>query len=84
MLPWGGTYFHSSVCFSTNTYRLTLVCHALLSYSSSVQSLSGVRLFETPWTAARQASLLSWSLFKLMSIEWATNLDCFMPPTHIA
>ena len=39
---------------------------------SSVQLLSRVRLFATPWTAARQASLSvtnSWSLFKLMSIE---------------
>ena len=38
----------------------------------SVQSLSRIRLFETPWTAARQASLSctnSWSLLKLMSIE---------------
>ena len=35
---------------------------------SSVQSLSCVRLFATPWTAARQASLSitnSWSLLKL-------------------
>ena len=39
---------------------------------SSVQSLSRVRLFVTPWTAARQASLSitnSRSLPKLMSIE---------------
>ena len=39
---------------------------------SSVQSLSNVQLFATPWTAARQASLPitnSWSLLKLMSIE---------------
>ena len=38
---------------------------------SSVQSLSHVRLFETPWTAARQATLSitnSQSLPKLMSI----------------
>ena len=37
-----------------------------------VQSLSRVRVFATPWTAARQASLpftVSWSLFKLISIE---------------
>ena len=37
-----------------------------------VQSLSCVRLFETPWTAAHQASLsftISWSLLKLMPIE---------------
>ena len=39
---------------------------------SSVQSLSLVQLFATPWTAARQASLSinnSQSLLKLMSIE---------------
>ena len=39
---------------------------------SSVQSLSRVRLFGTPWTAARQASLSitnSRSILKLMSIE---------------
>ena len=39
---------------------------------SPVQSLSHVRLFATPWTTARQASLSitnSWSLLKLMSIE---------------
>ena len=39
---------------------------------SSVQSLSHVQLFVTPWTAACQASLSitnSWSLLKLVSIE---------------
>ena len=39
---------------------------------SSVQSLSRVQLFVSPWTAARQASLSitnSWSLLKPMSIE---------------
>ena len=39
---------------------------------SSVQSLSQVRLFATPWAAAHQASLSlinSWSLLKLMYIE---------------
>ena len=39
---------------------------------SSVQSLSHVRLFATPWTTACQASLSntnSWSLLKLMSIK---------------
>ena len=47
---------------------------------SSVQSLSCVRLFATPWTAARQASLSitnPWSLFKLISIESA------MPSNHL-
>ena len=39
---------------------------------SSVQSLSRVQLFVTPWTVAFQASLSitnSWGLLKLMSIE---------------
>ena len=47
---------------------------------SSVQSLSRVRLFATPWTAARQASLSitnSRSLPKLMSIELV------MPSNHL-
>ena len=43
---------------------------------SSVQSLSRVRLFATPWIAACQASLSitnSWSLLRLMSIESVTT-----------
>ena len=47
---------------------------------SSVQSLSHVQLFVTPWAAARQASLSitnSRSLLKLMSIEWV------MPSNHL-
>ena len=39
----------------------------------AVQSLSCVRLFVTPWTAALQASLtftISRSLLKVMSVEW--------------
>ena len=51
---------------TTMRYQLTLV------RSSSVQSLSRVWLFATPWTAARQASLsitISQSLLKLMSIK---------------
>ena len=51
----------------------TMLCWFLPSVQfSSVQSLSHVWLFATPWTAARQASLSitnSWSLPKLMSIE---------------
>ena len=47
---------------------------------SSVQSLSRVRLFATPWTEARQASLsftISQSLLRLMSIESG------MPSNHL-
>ena len=46
----------------------------------SIQSLSCVRLFVTPWTVACQASLSvtnSWSLLKLMSIE------SVIPPNHL-
>jgi len=48
---------------------------------SSVQSLSHVRLFATPWTAARQASLSitnSQSLLKLMSIESVMSSNCLI------
>ena len=46
---------------------------------SSFQLLSSVRLFATPWTAARQASLSinTQSLFKLMPIE------SVMPSNHL-
>ena len=45
---------------------------SLKTFFSSVQLLSRVRLFATPWTAAHQASLSitnSQSLLKLMSVE---------------
>ena len=48
---------------------------------SSVQSLSHILLFVTPWTAACQASLSiinSWSLLKLMSIESVTPSNHLM------
>ena len=47
-----------------------------------VQWLSCVQLFATPWTAAHQASLsftISWSLFKLMSIELVMPSNHFIP-----
>ena len=51
------------------------ICHF-----SSVQSLSPVQLFVTPWTAAHQTSLSitkSWSLLKLMFIQ------SVMPSNHL-
>ena len=48
------------------------MCFCALLFLFIVQSLSRVRLFATPWTAARQPSLsftVSRSLLKLMSIE---------------
>ena len=54
-------------------------CETLCEFNS-VQSLSHVQIFATPWTAARQASLSitnSQRLFKLMSIK------SVMPSNHL-
>ena len=50
-----------------NKFRETSIYYCVV-----VQSLSHIRLFVTPWTAAHQAPLsftISWSLFTFMSIE---------------
>ena len=57
-----------------------IISRGVCIYISSVQSLSRVWLFATPWTAAHQASLSitnSRSLLKLMSIE------SVMPSNHL-
>ena len=69
VLPW----LDSSVVFSSE------LCSVIWMFSS-VQLLSRVRLFATPWTVARQASLSitnSWSLLKLTSIKLV------MPSNHL-
>ena len=56
-----------------------IVCNLIIQISS-VQSLSHVQVFATPWKAAHQASLSitnSWSLLKCMSIEFV------MPSNHL-
>ena len=66
--------FHCWVIYPTRTK--TLICKDF----SSVQLLSCVQLFATPWTAARQASLSitnSHSLLKFMSTELV------MPSNHL-
>ena len=65
--PWQET--SRGLCFTFWSY---LLLTPLKQFFSSVQSLSHVRLFVTPWTAACQASLSitnSWSLLSPMSIE---------------
>ena len=55
-------------------------CSQLWHKVGSVQCLSCVWLFVTPWTAARQVSLSitnSWTLLKIMSIE------SMMPSNHL-
>ena len=63
-----------------NLSSIFTLIQCLQSQFSSVQLLSHVQLFATPWTAARQASLSitnSQNLFKLMSIE------SVMPSNHL-
>ena len=80
-----GTSLHSTgavimvpfLCMALVTHWVPYECG---SSSSSLQSLSGVRPFATPWTAARQASLCitnSQSLLKLMCIV------SVMPSSHL-
>ena len=60
--------------------RLTPITEEIKAQLLFVQSLSHVRLFSTPWTAAHQANLSSTifqSLLKLMSLE------SMMPSNHL-
>ena len=62
------------------TWNSNYKCNYCKGTISSLQLLSHIRLFETPWTAARQASLSitnSQSLLKLISIE------SVMPSNHL-
>ena len=51
-----------------------------LSTHSSVQSLSRVRLFMTPWTVERQASL---SIINSQSMLKLTSIELVMPSNHL-
>ena len=52
----------------------------MFSQSSSVQSLNCVRLFATPWIAARQASL---SITNSRSSLRLTSIESVMPSSHL-
>ena len=78
-MPFWGAMFKEGECHSPESCQSSH-SHGQLDDFSSVQSLSHVRLFATPWTAARQASLSitnSWNLLKLMSSELV------MPSNHL-
>ena len=64
-------YVYLCICICVCIYKYLYVYTCIYVFSS-VQSLSCVRRFVTPWTVACQASLSitnSWRLLKLMSIE---------------
>ena len=52
----------------------------ILVYVGSVQSLSHVQLFETPWTAVRQASL---SITNPQSLPKLMYIELVMPSNHL-
>ena len=77
LLSPGNDKFVFYICDFTSVLQISLFLPFLF---SSVQSLSCIWLFVTPWTEARQASLSitnSQSLLKLMSIELV------MPSNHL-
>ena len=72
------TYIYSTTVF--DLLFTTWQNESITTSVSSVQSLSHVQLFATPWIAACQASLSitnSWNLLRLMSIE------SVMPSNHL-
>ena len=82
LILWNPTDPDSSGSISFGRCFMDFHCkpQSYLKSYGSVQSLSCVWLFSTPWTAACQASLSftnSWSLLKLMSIE------SVMPSKHL-
>ena len=72
--------------YSIMSTHILLVCSSIdgcsgcLQVSSSVQTLSRVRLFATPWTAACQASL---SITNYQSSLRLTSIESVMPPSHL-
>ena len=78
----GSQFKYSSAMATVSCFPFTVLSTHLhfSAWVSSVQLLSCVRFFVTPWTSARQASLSvtnSQSLLKLMSIE------SVMPSNHL-
>ena len=71
---------HTHMHKAGKNYTLKFSASDILAIFSSVQSLSCVQPFVTPWTAAHQSCLSitnSWSLLKLMSIKLV------MPSNHL-
>ena len=68
------------VCIMNMTNVLPSSQPLLLIQFSSVQSLSRVRLFATPWTAALQASL---SITNSQSLPKPMSIESVMPSSHL-
>ena len=64
-------------CFSEKKYLTNFQCSVQF---SSVQLLSRVRIFATPWTAARQESL---SITNFQSPSKSMSIESVMPSNHL-
>ena len=84
-------YMHVYICISYNGIQLSHKKKEILSFVitwmdfegvqfSSVQSLSRVRLFATPWIAARQASL---TITNSRSSPRLASIESVMPSSHL-
>ena len=67
-------------CMLYHEWILRTLCSCMQSCFSSVQSLSCVWLFATPWIAARQAFL---SITNSRSSLRLTSIELVMPPSHL-
>ena len=79
--PWVNPFIHS---VTYNSFIQSSFIYATHSYhqpfSPSVQSLSCVRFFATPWTAACQASL---SITNSQSLRKPMSIELVMPSNHL-
>ena len=64
----------------SNNLPYTSLSSKYLSVSRSVQSLSHIRLFATPWIAAHQASL---SITNSRSLPTLMSIESVMPSSHL-
>ena len=73
---------HVCLCVSQGSllHFIAVRVRAALSQFSSVQSLSHVQLFETPWTTAHQASL---SITNSQSLPKFISIELVMPSNHL-
>ena len=75
------SYWQSQLFTISLTYHVNFICNLITSWLSSVQSLSHVQLFVTPWTAAREASLIHHQLpeFTQTHVHWVGDA---IQPSH--
>ena len=84
MSSWKNVYSVSLPIFNQILFLLLSCMSSLyilnINQFSSVQSLSHVRLFATPWTTARQASL---SITNSQSLPQPMSIESVMPSSHL-